>query len=404
VEKKEILDAVGEAVKPLADDVKAVKEGASEIDARLKKIEALPLEKFTAPAIISSEKFLGYNLNQQGRTIKEKTLGKEIYSSFSKEENVNSFAKWLIATIRAKHPNITEGKAEAQAYLKASLAEGAAATGGELVPDEYQWDIVTLARSRSYFLQLANVVPMTSDVMYLPTEASLATVNWKTEATALTQGDPTFSHVTLTAKKATAYAISSNELLQDSRIDIASILTEQFTYGIALDLDNQALNGTGVPTSGLLCSGVLTTNVVILAGSMSTITVAKLSEAIYKLSEGDLANARFMLCRLGQHYIRSLTDSNGNPIMQPLATSMPPNIFGFPFIMSEKIANVDGTAKDVALFGDFKKYIIGRRIGAMALEIDPYGAFASDETRFRMINRWAFAVGRQSAFCKIITL
>jgi HK97 family phage major capsid protein len=136
---------------------------------------------------------------------------------------------------------------------------------------------------------------------------------------------------------------------------------------------------------------------------MSTITVGKLSEAIYKLSEGDLANARFMLCRLSSHYIRSLVDSNGNPILQPLAVNMAPSIFGFPYVMNEKISNTDGSNKDFGLFGDFKKYIIGRRIGAMALEVDPYGAFASDETRFRMINRWGFAVGRETAFVKIIT-
>lgn len=398
-----IKSVVSDGIAPLSGELKTVKEGVVAMDARLKKIEALPLEKFSAPAIGVSNKFLGYNLNHQGRLIKELTVGKSGFASFSKEENVEGFCKWMIAVIRAKHPKISEGKAEAIEYLKASLAEGSAGTGGDLVPDEYQWDIVALARSRSYFLQLANVVPMTSDVMVLPTEAGLATINWKTEATALTQGDPTFSHVTLTAKKATAYAITSNELLQDSRIDIASILTEQFTYGIALDLDNQALNGTGVPTSGLLCSGVLTTNIVTLAGSMSTITVEKISEAIYKLSEGDLANARFMLCRLATHYIRSCVDANGNPILQPLAVAMAPTLMGFPYVMSEKISNTDGSNKDFGLFGDFKKFIIGRRIGAMALEIDPYGAFASDETRFRMINRWAFAVGRETTFVKIIT-
>jgi HK97 family phage major capsid protein len=396
---------VADGIAPLATEVKSVKEGVAGLEGRLKKIESLPLEKFAMPAVIGSSKFLGYNLNQQGRLIKEKTIGNIGFASFNKEENVDGFAKFLLATIHARHPKLAN--AEAKAFLaevaKASLAEGSAGTGGDLVPDEYQWDMIQLARSRSYMLQLANVVPMTSDVMILPTEAGLATINWKTEGAGLTQGDPTFSHLTLTAKKATAYAISSNELLQDARVDIVSILTEQFAYGIGLDIDNQALNGTGVPTSGLLCSGVLTTNIVTLAGSMSTINVEKISEAIYKLSEGDLANARFMLCRLGMHYIRSIVDANGNPILQPLAVAMAPSIMGFPYVMSEKISNTDGTGKDFGLFGDFKKYVIGRRVGAMALEVDPYGAFSTDETRFRMINRWAFGVGRETAFVKIIT-
>ena len=404
MEIKEITDAITEGIKPLSESVKAVKEGVEGMDVRLKKIEALPLEKFVAPSIISSNKFLGYNLNHQGQLIKERTVGKVEFSSFNKEENVNSFAKWLLAVVQGKGKNPSTEAKQALLEMKANLAEGSAGTGGDLVPDEYQWDMIALARSKSYFLQLANVVPMTSDVMYLPTEATLSTMHWHSEAATITASDPTFSHITLTAKKATCFATSSNELLQDSRIDIVSILTEQFAYGIGLDIDNQALNGTGVPTSGLLCSGVLTTNVVILAGSMSTITPAKLSMAIYKLSEGDLANARFMINRLGMHYIRSLTDTTGQLVLQPLSMSMPAGLYGFPVVMSENIANTDGTAKDIGIFGDFKKYYIGRRIGAMALEVDPYGAFASDETRFRMISRWGFAVGRQSAFCKIITL
>jgi HK97 family phage major capsid protein len=398
VEIKDVKDAIVEGLQPISDDVKATKESVSGMDIRLKKIEALPLEKFVAPAIISSSKFLGYDLNQQGRLIKEQTVGKAGFSSFSKEENVNNFAKWMLATIYAKHPKFNNAEA------KASLAEGAAGTGGDLVPDEYQWDMISLARSKSYFLQLASVVPMTSDVMYLPTEATLSTMHWHSEAATISASEPTFSHITLTAKKATCFATSSNELLQDSRIDIVSILTEQFAYGIGLDIDNQALNGTGVPTSGLLCSGVLTTNVVILAGSMSTITPSKLATAIYKLSEGDLANARFLISRLAMMYIRSATDTYGQLLMQPLSASMPATLYGYPFVMSENITNTDGTAVPMGIFGDFKKYYIGRRIGAMALEVDPYGSFASDETRFRMISRWGFGVGRQSAFCKVITL
>jgi HK97 family phage major capsid protein len=406
---KEVKDALVEGLKPINDsigvikgEVTAVKTAQEAVDARLKKIEALPLEKFSASIIVGADKFLGYDLSKQGRFIKDK-IGKVAFETFDKEEKVNEFAKFLIAVNRARHPKIQDP--EAKRYLaevtKASLAEGAAGTGGDLVPDEYQWDIVQLARSRAFMLQLCRVVPMTSDVMYIPTEATLASVNWKAEAAILSQGEPTFSHVTLTARKATAYAISSNELLQDSRIDIASILTEQFAYGIALDIDNQVLNGTGNPFSGLLVDGVLTSNIVTLAGSMSTITVTKLSEMIYKLSEADTANARWVISRLALHNIRGMVDSTNRPIMQPLSESTPSTILGFPWQVSEKIANSDTASAISSIFGDWSKMIIGRRIGAMALEVDPYGLFDYDETRFRMISRWAFVLGRETALAKL---
>jgi len=402
VEKKEILDAVVEAVAPLGEDIKGLKTGAQAIDERLKKIEALPLEKFATPAILGSQKFMGYDLRHQNKFVKS-VSDKSSFNSFDKEEDVDGFSKFLIAFFRARHPKINDP--EAKQYLseitKASLAEGAAGTGGDLVPDEYQWDIVQLARSRAFMLQICRVVPMTSDVMYIPTEATLASVNWKAEAAIMSQGEPTFSHVTLTARKATAYAISSNELLQDSRIDIASILTEQFAYGIALDIDNQILNGTGNPFSGLLVSGVLSSNIVTLAGSMSTITVPKLSEMIYNLSESDTANARWVISRLALHNIRGMIDSTNRPIMQPLSDTVPSTILGFPWAVSEKIANSDTASAISAVFGAWDKMIIGRRIGAMALELDPYGLFDYDQTRFRMITRWAFVLGRETAFAKL---
>ena len=400
VDTEILKEVIHEGVAPLRDKI-------DKLGDRISKIEALPYRQFGMPAMIGSSSFLGYNLNHQGRFIKSKSIDRPEFEEFRREEEVNNFCKFLIAWIRAVHPKINDPKAKealADMHIKAPLAEGAGATGGYAVPAEYQWDIVQLARSRAHLLQIARIVPMTSDVMYIPTEATLATINWKGEAVAMDQGEPTFDRVTLTARKATAYAISSNELIQDNRIDIASILTEQFAYGIALDIDNQALNGTGIPCSGILCSGILTSNIVYLAGSMSTITVTKLSEAIYKLSEGDLANARFLLNRLAQHHIRGMIDSTNRPIMQPLSDTMPSTILGYPWLMSEKISTADtGAGCIFGLFGDFQKFIIGRRIGAMALELDPYGLFDQDETRFRMISRWAFALGRETALTKIIT-
>jgi len=405
MEKKDLLEAVAEGLKPVGEEIKGVKGSVEGIDARLKKIEALPLEKFAAPAVISSQKFLGYDLNRQSRWLKSQTVGKHEFSAFNSEEKVDAFSKFMIAYVRALHPKIQDPEARAALVemTKADLAEGSGSTGQYLVPDEYQWDIVTLARSRAYFLQIARVMPMTSDVMLVPSEATLASINWKAEAAQLSQGEPTFGQVTLTAKKATAYAIISNELIADSRIDISSILTEQFAYGIALDIDNQALNGTGTPMSGLLVSGVLSTNVVTLSGAnTSTITAADLSLGVEKLSEGDLANAKFMFSRLAIHYIRSLSDDSGTPITTPLLNAMQPQIYGFPYMVSEKIANNNTTSTPFGLFGDFQKFIIGRRNGAMALDVDPYGKFDYDQTRFRMITRWALSIGRETAFVKFV--
>jgi len=83
MEKKEIIDAITDGVKPINDDVKTVKDSVSAMDTRLKKIEALPLEKFTSAGIVGSDKFLGYDLNKQASFIKRQ-IGKIPFDSFHK--------------------------------------------------------------------------------------------------------------------------------------------------------------------------------------------------------------------------------------------------------------------------------------------------------------------------------
>lgn len=414
-----IRSAVDGAVAPLSTKVtelgtKVAEVGTkvTEIEGRMARIEALPaVQSRGAPAILTfPNKYKGYRLGRMlGFARETASKNPHHFEMFKSEEHIDNYCKFVIDTIRALKFQDAESKQalhdmyDQMPETKASLAEGADATGGYLVPVEYQWDIIALARSRAYFLQIAKVYEMSALQMKVPTEASLATIYWKGEASQMTQGDPTFSQVDLTAKKATALAVASNEMIADSAIDIASLLTEQFAYGIAIDIDNQALNGTGDPVSGLLVGSIVSQAVTMSGASMSTVTATNLSEMIYNLSESDLPNARFMIARLLLHYIRSLKDSNNNPIFAMPGATVPGRIYEFPYVMSEKISNTDGASKTCGLFGDFQKYIIGRRKGDMTLDIDPYGRFDYDQTRFRMVTRWAFALGRGSAFCKIKT-
>lgn len=116
-------------------------------------------------------------------------------------------------------------------------------------------------------MQKCTVLNMSSKQLVLPAESSIVTTSWTDEAGTISASNPTFGQVTLTAKKLAGLTEGvSNELLMDSAIDIVGMLTEQFMYAIGQELDNQVLNGTGNP-----CSGVLTAasgfSVVMGAGS-----------------------------------------------------------------------------------------------------------------------------------------
>lgn len=238
--------------------------------------------------------------------------------------------------------------------------------------------------------------------MNVPAELTLAAVSWTAEETGATAGEPTFGEVELNAKKLDGYARVTNELLEDSDYDIVSLLTEQFAYAVAVELDNQVLNGSGDPTSGVLTAKA--GNSVITNGdAFSTIGADDFSEAIYKVGAKYRMGAKFVLGNIGLHYARTLKDSNNNPIWAHPAQAQPGTVWGVPIIESEQITDTTGASTAFAAYGNFKRVLIGRRKGAMRLDVDPFGLFKENATRFRIVTRWDIEVAVAAAFARIVT-
>lgn len=374
---EQIKGAVTEGIKPVKDAVDAM-------DARLKKIEELPLVK--GPAIITTPKvFLGRNIEKMGAKLRN--LDPKAFPAFTNEQKMNEFMKNLVSMAVRK---------------TTSLIEGTDASGGYLVPDEFAMDMIQLARANSFALQACRVITMGSDTLKLPTELTHGTATWIAESNAKTKDEPTFGQVTLTAKKLMNYAITSNELIADADFDIGSLLAEQFSYTQGQELDNQLFNGTGDPVSGVLTAKAGYSVVLSAGASISTVTAVNLSNVIAKLSEGRLNGARFFVSRMGAHYIRALKDSQNRPIYAEIGGVTPRTIYEFPSNVSENITNTDGASAPLGVFGNFNYFLIGRRTGGMVIEADPYSRFAYADTGFRMITRWGLAVGDANSFCRII--
>lgn len=367
---------VKEAVKGVvADGLDPLTKKLDGVEARLKAVEESPMIK--TPAIITSPKEIhGRKIAKQGHWFRKQGM---------KEEVADGLAKFLVGVA-----------------LRKGMDEATDANGGFLVPDEYAMEMIALARNSSFALQACRVMNMGSDVLKVPTELSLGSATWVAESTEKTANEPTFGQATLTAKKLINLAVASNELIADGEFDIASLLAEQFAYSQAQELDNQLFNGTGDPVSGILTAAAGYSVVIGAGASMSTVTAVDLSRAIANIEEGYLGGSRFFFGRLAMHYVRSLKDSQNRPIYAEIGGASPRTIYEYPVNVSEKIANVDGANKALGVFGNFDKFLLGRRAGSMVIEADPYTRFAYADTRFRMVSRWAFAYGKNTAFTRIL--
>jgi HK97 family phage major capsid protein len=373
---EEIKGAVKEAMQPLKDSVDG-------IDARLKKIEDLPIVK--APTIITTSKIhLGRKINKMGASLRN--LDPKRYPAFTNEQGMDEFVKNLLNIV---------------VHKTTSLIGTTDASGGYLVPDEYAMDMIQLARNSSFALQACRQITMGSDTLKLPTELTHGAVSWVAESQAKTKDEPTFGQVTLTAKKMVNLGVASNELIADADFDIASLLAEQFAYTQGMELDNQLFNGTGDPVSGILTAKAGYS--VTVGASFSSITAINLSESIAKIEEGYLGNARFFFNRLSMHYIRTLKDSQSRPIYAEIGGTVPRTIYEYPVNLTEKITATDGGTTAHGVFGNFDGFIIGRRASAMTIEADPYTRFAEFDTRFRMVSRWGLACAVPTKFVRFLT-
>jgi HK97 family phage major capsid protein len=409
----------GEAVAENAITVDAIKDAVkttvqTEIgafDARLKKIEAMPVAAARGDVnVIVPKVYRGYKIHRQGLELREKFVKRpQIFQTLGNMANFDKFAEFLIDVKNALLGDLHSAQ-KLQKFVeeeKTAMAEGTDAVGGYLVPVEYEFDLVKLARDASFALQKCTVIPMSSSSLKLPSELTLPSVTWPGEAGQGSATNPTFGQVTLTAKKVMALTdYLSRELLSDSGVDIVSLLTEQIMYAIGLELDNQVLNGTGNPVSGVLTAAA-GYSVVMATGStsFSAVSANTVRDMIRKLSAADAAEAEFIYSKDIQYYIDTLKDTNGRYLYREPSGDRPAALWNRGIFESAKAPAESASAASTAfaVLGVWKKFYLGQRSGEMALSLDPYTKFDYDQVRFRLTQRWALAVARSTAFCRAIT-
>lgn len=395
---------VDTSIKAAVEPVQAEVAGLGE---RLKKIEALPIASKTFGINVIPGMYRGRNLENMGGKLYDvacKNPGK--FQVFGNAEKLHEFKKYMIDTVLALA--FKDAEAIASLRQRAAMAEGAATTGGNFVPLEYEWELIQLVRESSFALNACTVIPMGSLSLQLPSETTLCTAAWISEAGAITASDPVIGKVTLTAQKLACLTTAmSNELLADSMIDIPSWLSEQFGYAIVQELDNQVLNGTGSPVSGVMTAAA-GYSAVMATGSTSTSNIYAdiFRNAMRKLSVKDAVKASWVFGKDTRFYLETLKNSQTDYVYRMPNSDQfgAGNLWGRPVNEVAQAPAATATASTpIAVFGDFKQFYIGNRRGLGSIDVDPYSSFAADGTRFRLVTRWGLAVARASAFARVVT-
>lgn len=303
-----------------------------------------------------------------------------VVDQLSKEEKICGFF----------HALCTGNEKALNAMSRKALAEGVAADGGYLFPNEFLAELIRPLQDLPRMRSLVRVITMRRDVMEIPTNVNRPQVYWTAENATKTTTTASFSQKTLTVKKMAAIMYASDELVADStEIDVVNLIIELFAEAIGLEEDRviTAGNGTTEPTglttasiAGVTCSGNLDFDDII--------------DLVYSLPQAYHPNAVFLTNRANIRELRKLKDSQGQYLWSPsIAPGQPNTIMGYPvyennFLPDSKI-----------YFGDFKKayYLGDRQQMTVKISNDTETAFTKDQTAIRVVERIAGNVVNEHA-------
>lgn len=281
-----------------------------------------------------------------------------------------------------------------------ALSVGVNTAGGNLVPDEFERAIINLREEYGVLRREARVLPMGSDHMFIPRRSGGITANFTAENVAITESDPTWNNVELTAKKLGAMTRMSSELAEDAVIDMADILADEFAQGLALKEDTVGFTGTGVQGDGGIVGIVseLDNNQATLAGSIAAaldepeeVVMADLNSFMSVLPLFARQNAKFYCSQVVSEIVfgRLQSAAGGNTI-GTLTGGIGRSFLGHEIIPVQVMRSgggVDYSDVHFILFGDLSKALtMGERRG-MTVAVSDQRFWDQDQIAMKVTER-----------------
>lgn len=267
--------------------------------------------------------------------------------------------------------------------------------GGVFIPDTFASTVIRLVESYGAFPAQANNLQMTSDTLYIPRRTSGNTA-YHTAANAETSvTDMGTDNVMLSAKEVRVGTRVPNQLIDDSAIDLAGLVAEEFALAIAQRIDEDGFIGTGASTYGGI-RGIQWKfeNETLTAGindssqtAVTSLTVDDFLAAVAKAPTYALQSPTcgwYVTPQMHALAMQSLAlGGNGALAMEVVEGARRPTFLGWPVFFNNVMRKTAAAGQVVALFGDMKRssHFALRRQVAVRASTDRYIEF--DQTYFQ---------------------
>ena len=280
--------------------------------------------------------------------------------------------------------------------------EGVNSAGGYLVPDEFSDQLVSLREQFGVFRSNAHIEPMGSDTKRIPRRDSTVAASFVGEATAGSESQQVFSQINLVAKKLMVLTKISNELNEDSLINLGDSIAGEIAYAFSTKEDQCGFNGDGTSTFGGI---VGVTEAMGAAGTIestgvdcASVTLANLHSMMGALpTYADTPNAKWYMHKsVFSAIVERLVYASGGVTARELSEGAAgTTAFGYPVVFTQVLptqASVDATGNgaNVMLFGDLSicGYMGDRRSNTISFSDSALNAFEGDEIVVRGTERF----------------
>ena len=281
--------------------------------------------------------------------------------------------------------------ADVLGYGRRDLTVGSASAGGDLVATELMSESFIDLLRKALVLQGAGATIMTGlqGMVALPRQSGGATVYHVAESSSITESALTVDQVTMQPRTIGALTDYSRRLLLQSSVDIENLIRRDLAQSIAIEVENQAINGTGTGSYPLGILNVTGINTESGVAAFSDFVNAEASLSTKNALLGSLGYLMNSALRGTLKTTEKASSTNGVFVYEADNT-----INGYSAYISNSMPN------STAVFANFSDILMGFWSG-LDIMVDPYTGSASGTVRVVAMQDYDVAIRHPESICKL---
>jgi HK97 family phage major capsid protein len=278
---------------------------------------------------------------------------------FASADEAEVCGRW----IRGYLLNRTEDRAWYERNVEErALSSNDNAKGAVFIPETFASTVIRLVDQFTAIPQQANVIPMSSNTLYIPRRTGGNTAYFVNDNTETTASDMATDNVLLSTKDCRVATRVPNSLIEDSVIDLAGLVAQEFALALSRKIDDAGFAGDGTSTHGGIRGIQWRFENESLAGendsgesSLSALTIDDFVETVGKLpSYARPSAAWYVTPQVYSTCMLPLMLEKGLSAAEIAGGVSEGRFLGYPVYFNNSMRTAPTSDQVVALFGDMK--------------------------------------------------